>query len=70
MNTFDAITDQSLTVLECRALVATLFSGPVPATYRAALKNLANKAARGAACETREETLSRRLQESAPARGL
>ena len=70
MNTFDAITDQSLTVLECRALVATLFSGPVPATYRAALKNLANKAARGAACETREETLSRRWQESAPARGL
>ena len=55
----DKTTDQNLTVLECRALLATLFSAPVAPPYRATLRKLARKVARGAANETPEETEAR-----------
>jgi hypothetical protein len=60
----DTITDQSLTVLECRALVDAVFSGvylviPRSSRHYAALKNLERKAIRGAAAETDKETTDR-----------
>ena len=61
----DTITDQSLTVLECRALVDAIFSGvylviPRSSEHYATLKNLERKAIRGAAVEIPSETLRRR----------
>jgi hypothetical protein len=57
----DAITDQSLTVLECRALLETFLSAPLPAStlhraHKKVLKQLKQKALRGAAMETPDET--------------
>ena len=61
----DTITDQSLTVLECRALVDAVFSGvylviPRSSEHYSTLKILERKAIRGAAVETPSETLRRR----------
>ena len=60
----DTITDQSLTVLECRALVDAVFSGvylviPRSSEHYSTLKNLERKAIRGAAAETYKETTDR-----------
>lgn len=64
----DAITDQSLTVLECRVLLEVFLSAPLPAStlhreHKHILKRLKQKALRGAAMETPDETRVR-LQKS------
>ena len=63
----DAITDQSLTVLECRALLETFLSTALPAStlhrdHKKVLKKLKQKALRGAAMETPDETRARSQQ--------
>jgi len=63
----DAITDQSLTVLECRALLETFLSAALPAStlyrdHQKILKKLKQKALRGAAMETPDETRARLQQ--------
>ena len=57
----DAFTDQSLTILECRALLETFLSEVLPASpqykeHKKILKRLKQKALRGAAMETPGET--------------
>jgi len=64
----DAITDQSLTILECRALLETFLSEVPPTSprykeHKHILKRLKQKALRGAAMETPDETRVR-LQQS------
>ena len=64
----DAFTDQSLTILECRALLETFLSEVLPASprykeHKKVLKRLKQKALRGAAMETPSETRVR-LQQS------
>tara|TARA_R110002012_G_scaffold239895_1_gene413990 strand:+ start:231 stop:479 length:249 start_codon:yes stop_codon:yes gene_type:complete len=64
----DAITDQSLTILECRVLLEVFLSAPLPAStlhreHKHILKRLKQKALRGAAMETPDETRVR-LQQS------
>ena len=53
----DRITDQSLTVLECRVLLEIFSSGALPAGK--ILRQLKQKAVRGAAMETPSETRER-----------
>ena len=60
---YDMKTSEFLTVLECRALLATIFAGPLPRAYRGTLKNLAIKVAHGADEETPNEILYRQRED-------